>query len=113
MWLCTHPHVVQGPCLFHRNQLRTVARKQGPHSLQDIESFVCHVICEYCDGEGHVPDDSCSGSPKEATLLVDGAGLRQPLRLAHPSDSGLHSTLPGPPELLNLPLLRSLLTQVI
>ena len=87
--------------------------KKGPHYLQDVKSFIGHVLCEYGDGDGHVPDDSCSGSPAEATLLIDGAGLRQPLSLAHPSDGGPHSTLPGPPKLLDLPLLQSLLAQVI
>ena len=59
--------------------------EKGPHSLQDIKSFVCHVLCEYCDGGGHVVNHSCSGSPEEVTLLIDGAGLRQPLSLAQAS----------------------------
>jgi hypothetical protein len=93
--------------------VRVVRWRGRPHSLQDVKSFVGHVLCENCDGDDHVPDDSCGCSPEDAILLFDGAGLGRHLMLAPPSGRGPHSTPPDPPQLLNLPMLRSLLTQGI
>jgi hypothetical protein len=83
-----------GPWLLASSESNSYGGEKGPHSLQDIKPFVSHVLCEYCDGDGHVVNDSCIGSPEEVTLLIDGAGLRQPLSLAQAPGSGPHSTLP-------------------
>ena len=84
-----------GPCLLHRSQIRTVARKDPTRYKISSPSFpTSSVSTVMVTATSLMINDSCIGSPEEVTLLIDGAGLRQPLSLAQAPGSGPHSTLP-------------------